>query len=71
MTNGRGSIETYRVDDYLRLDLRVGWRVKRDVELSIAGANLLQNRHAEFARNSFWNAGEVQRSLSAKLSWWF
>ena len=65
------ALETYRVDDYLRLDLRLAWRASGRLELSVAAANLLESRHQEFGRNSFWNAGQVRRSVSGKLSWWF
>jgi iron complex outermembrane receptor protein len=37
------------VPDYTRLDLRLGWRPHKDIELSLGGQNLLDNRHYEFA----------------------
>jgi iron complex outermembrane recepter protein len=58
-----------RVPSYVELDLRVGWRPKPGLELSIVGANLLDSSHPEFGGSSL--QPEVQRSVYAKITWHF
>jgi iron complex outermembrane receptor protein len=41
-------LPSLRVDDYLGLDLRVGWRPTAGLELALAGRNLLEPSHLEF-----------------------
>ena len=64
--NGR----TGTVPEYFSLDLRLGWRPRQNLELSIVGQNLLDNRHPEFG---FPNANrhEIQRSVYGKVTWQF
>ena len=47
------------IEEYVRLDLRLGWHVSKNVELSLTGQNLLERNHQEF--NSF--AGGIQPAL--------
>ena len=61
------------VDAYLRTDVRLGWQISPEVELSFIGQNLFDNAHQEF-NSSPINVGgvsentEIKRSLSAKLT---
>lgn len=63
----------YGVDEYVRTDLRVGWQISPEAELSIIGQNLLNKTHQEF-NSSPLNVGgypentEINRSISAKLT---
>jgi len=36
------------VENYVRLDLRLGWHASKNVELSVTGQNLLESNHQEF-----------------------
>ncbi|MDH3257745.1 MAG: TonB-dependent receptor, partial [Nitrospinota bacterium] len=36
------------IEDYVRLDLRLGWHASKNVELSVTGQNLLEPKHQEF-----------------------
>jgi iron complex outermembrane recepter protein len=36
------------IEDYVRLDLRLGWHASQHVELSVTGQNLLESNHQEF-----------------------
>ncbi len=36
------------IEEYFRLDLRLGWHASEHVELSVTGQNLLERRHQEF-----------------------
>jgi iron complex outermembrane receptor protein len=56
---------------YLRLDLRLGWRPIKHLELSLVLQNLLDDRHAEFGALSGLQATEVPRSVYGKLTWRF
>lgn len=47
------------VEDYVRLDIRVGWYVSEQVEFSIIGQNLLEQNHQEF----LGFAGGIQPAL--------
>ncbi len=63
----------YGVDEYIRTDVRVGWQISPEVELSVIGQNLLNEKHQEF-NSSPLNVGgypentEINRSISAKLT---
>ncbi|NQT13833.1 MAG: TonB-dependent receptor, partial [Planctomycetes bacterium] len=60
------------VPSYITTDVRLGWKPRENVEISIVGQNLLDNHHPEFARNFvgfYIDHTEVRRSLSAKLTW--
>lgn len=62
-------LSALNVPSYLGLDLRLGWRVSKNVEISLVGQNLLDGGHPEF-RPSFFSsqATEVQRSVYAKVT---
>ncbi len=59
------------VKQYLNLDLRLGWKARKDLELVLAGQNLLDDRRQEFAREIFTVPAEIQRSVYARLVWTF
>lgn len=66
----------YYVDDlpalnipsYTRLDLRLGWRPRKDLELSLVGQNLLDDRHLEFTGFDLVGS-EIPRSVYGKIVW--
>ena len=49
-------------------DIRFGWRPTANWDLSVAGQNLLQPRHAEFGGDSNTIVG-IKRSAHAKITW--
>lgn len=53
------------VPDYVALDMRIGWVATRNLELSIVGQNLLEDRHLEFGFR------QVERSVYGKAAWRF
>ena len=60
------------IDAYTTLDLRGAWRVRKGLELSLVGQNLLQRGHAEFRPDQIPSQIlQVQRSVYAKLKWQF
>ncbi len=57
------------VPAYAAVDIRVGWRLRRELELSVVGQNLFDSRHAEFVANNMNN--EMARGGYVKLKWYF
>jgi iron complex outermembrane recepter protein len=58
------------VPSYVGLDIRLGWHLTKDVELSLTGFNLLDRSQPEFGSPTGTSArGEVPRSFMAKLVW--
>jgi hypothetical protein len=49
---------------YFNLDVRLGWHVIKNVELSLVGQNLLAGYHAEGAGGT-----KVQRGIYTKATW--
>jgi len=58
------------VPGYFELDLRLGWRVSKALELSVVGQNLLHDQHVEYGYPGT-TRGELQRSVHGKLTWRF
>lgn len=58
------------VPKYIRMDVRLGWKVGDNLEVSVAGQNLLDREHREFMGVSS-NTTESQRVIHAKLTWRF
>jgi iron complex outermembrane receptor protein len=61
-----------RTDGYVALDARLGWKPRPDLELSLAGRNLLDDRHPEFNPDFIFSVPtEVERSVHGKVTWKF
>jgi len=58
------------VPSYFELDLRLGWRPVKNVELSVVGQNLLHSHHPEYGFPSPTRE-EIQRSMYGKVTWRF
>ena len=61
----------YEIDDYATLDLRLGWKIRPDLEFFLTGQNLLQDSHLEFVQEAFSYPVEVPRSTYAGLTYKF
>jgi len=59
------------INDYLTLDVRMAWRLHKDIEISLVGQNLLDDKHPEYIQESFTLPTEIERSLYAKITWRF
>ena len=57
------------VPSYTEMNARVGWRLTPQLELSLAGANLLDREHSEF--NTPAVRAVFDRSVLAKAAWTF
>lgn len=63
-----GKLPSPENPSYTELGARVGWRASEDLELSIVGANLLDERHSEYAIPT---GHQVRRSIYGELRWTF
>jgi iron complex outermembrane receptor protein len=62
-----GALERPAVPAYTAVDLRLGWRLRQGLELSIVGQNLFDPRHAEFGAAP--GRSEYRRAAFVKLVW--
>ena len=60
-----------KIDDYVTLDVRLGWQLHPSIELSITGQNLLDDHHLEYVEEAFVIPTEIPRAVYGKLSWQF
>lgn len=65
-----GAVQNETAGDYVRLDLRLAWRPRKDLELNLVGQNLLDDRHFEFIGQESL-ASDVPRGLYAQARWRF
>lgn len=63
------NLPAIQVSSYVTLDIRLGWRPTKNLELAIVGQNLLDNQHPEFSP-SFINTQrtEVRRGVYGKIT---
>jgi iron complex outermembrane recepter protein len=54
------------ISQYVALDVRLGWRPTKSLELSVVGQNLLDHRHLEFSSTL---RTEIQRGIYGKIIW--
>lgn len=61
---------TTRINSYLNVDVRLGWRPTENLELSVVGQNLIESRRTEFTRNRVGGseATPVPRGVYAMMS---
>jgi iron complex outermembrane receptor protein len=63
------ALKSQQVRSYFRLDLRLGWRPAKNIEVSIVGQNLLDSQHQEWGDDRIQTNDRnlVERSVFAKL----
>lgn len=59
------------IDPYSTLTLRLGWRPRKDLDLSLVGANLLGGSHLEYVQEAYTFPVEVERSVYGQVKWNF
>jgi iron complex outermembrane receptor protein len=62
-----GSLSRPAVPAYTTMDMRYAWKIRRDLELSVVGQNLLDRAHPEFGAAP--GRSEYERSVFVKLLW--
>lgn len=67
-----GRLPSQAIAAYTRLDVRWGWRPRRDLELSLAARNLLDSGHSEYvAIEGGMATSEMPRSMYGAVTWKF
>ena len=56
------------LEGYTTMDVRLGWRPSKRLEISLLGRNLFDRQHAEFVTTNSLNE-QVHRSGTVKLTW--
>ena len=56
------------VPPFAELDVRLGWQMTDQLELSVVGQNLLHDHHPEYGVPEP-TRGEIERSVYAKIAW--
>ncbi len=59
------------IDSYVTLDMRLGWKPVKDIELSVTGQNLLDGSHLESVSETFLGYTEIPRGVYGKIAWKF
>lgn len=62
---------TTSVDSYLSVNARIGWRPRKDLELSLVGTHLIGPPHVEFVQETYPFPEQVERSLYGQMKWSF
>ena len=62
-----GTLKSPAVPAYTTLDLRYGWQMQRNLELSVTAQNLLDRKHTEFGAGP--GASVFERSVFIRLAW--
>jgi iron complex outermembrane receptor protein len=62
-----GALKAPAVPAYTTLDLRYGWQIQRNLELSVTAQNLLDRAHTEFGAGA--GASVFERSVFVRLAW--
>jgi len=62
------SLPDPHISSYVELDLRLGCRPTKHLELAIVGQNLLDSSHPEFTRSTTTPANEIERSVYGSLT---
>lgn len=60
-----------KIDPYATLNVRLGWRPRKDLEFSLVGMNLLESHHLEALQEAFAFPVEVERSFYGQVKWSF
>ena len=63
------TLENPHVPSYVTFDLRLAWRWKDHLEISIVGQNLWDKQHPEFGNAA--TRQEIPRSIFGKVAWTF
>jgi iron complex outermembrane recepter protein len=65
------AVRDFSIPAYTRADIRLGWHVSPQWELSVTGENLLGSRHLEYEPEGFGRGNHIGRSVGSKLTWRF
>ncbi|MBN1909860.1 MAG: TonB-dependent receptor [Pirellulales bacterium] len=58
------------VPSYLTMDLRLGWKPRKDLEIALVGTNLFDEYHPEFGTTVYEpEVTEIRRTVYAQMTW--
>ena len=64
------NLPTLSVPAYVTMDLRLGWRPNKNLDVALVGRNLLDNHHPEWGYEGFgYVPDEIRRTVYAQLTW--
>ncbi len=66
-----GALPAREISAYNRVDARLAWKLKHNLQLSLVGQNLLQPRHEEFGNDDQVVGTEAERNVFARVAWSF
>ncbi len=64
-------LKSIDVPAYTRLDVRLGWQPRKDLEASLVLQNLLDDRHPEYWADEGLSPTETERGIYGQLIWRF
>jgi len=64
-------LPTSNTDDYLRLDVNLGFKLSQALKFNVVGQNLLESANHEFGNVGDINVAEIERSIFGKVTWQF
>jgi iron complex outermembrane receptor protein len=64
-------LEGINIDDYITLDIRLGWQPLSNLELSLVGANLIDSTRLEFVEELYSFPTQVERRIYGQIKWLF
>ena len=62
---------TTAIADYFSVNARLGWRPRKDLDLSLVGTNLLGPSHVEFVQETYPFPEQVERAVYGQMKWSF
>lgn len=64
-------LDSLAIPAYTAVDVRLGWRPRENLEVSVVGQNLFDDRHPEFGSSSILGtvASEVPRGVYGSVTW--
>ena len=63
------SLPALAISSYLALDVRLGWKPTKNLEVAVGGQNLLQDHHAEFSPSFIQTQrAQIERGIYGKIT---
>ncbi len=59
------------IDDFVAMDLRLSWKIAKNLSFDFVGQNLLHDQHQEHATSTIHQPSEIERGVYAKVNWKF
>lgn len=63
--------ETRELEDYILLDINLVWKPTKNIEIMLAGQNILEDEQLQYASEYVTPATSIERSFYGKITWRF